>query len=97
MVPPRKPDVLEVIIMLPTRPHTLLRARRPAYSPASLVPEKNVLKSLIHPRIGKQQRRIIRRAPAKKSAPADALVRSHRTPYPQKTAKNPHESGYPND
>ncbi len=58
MVPPRKPDVLK-IVMLPPRPHALLRASRPRIVPL-LVPEKHIL-ALIHPRIGKQQRRIIRR------------------------------------
>src|SRR5579871_4845812 len=58
MVPPRKPDVLEIIV-LPTRTHTLLRAGRPRVIPL-LRAQEDILK-LIHPCIGKQQRRIIRR------------------------------------
>ncbi len=41
MVPPRKPDVLQ-IVMLPPRPHALLRARRPRIVPL-LVPRKTSL------------------------------------------------------
>ncbi len=58
MVTPRKPNVLQIVVLAP-RSHTLLRTDRPRVIPL-LVPKKNILK-LIHPRIGKQQRRIVHR------------------------------------
>ncbi len=58
MVPPRKAHVLK-IVMLASRTHTLLRARRPRVRPL-LRAQKDILE-LVHPRIRKQQRRIIGR------------------------------------
>src|ERR1700722_2254237 len=71
MVPPRKPDVLEIIMLAP-RPHTLLARRRPRIVPL-LVAEKDILK-LIHPRIGKQQRRVVRRHQRRRVHPAVPLA-----------------------
>ena len=53
-----EPHVLQ-IVMLPPRAHALLRSRSPVVV-ALLQPKKHVLE-LIHPRIRKQQRRVVLR------------------------------------
>ena len=58
VVPPREADVLQIVV-LAARAHALLRARRPRVV-ALLRAQEDVLE-LIHPRVGKQQRRIVRR------------------------------------
>ena len=47
------------IIMLPARPHTFLRRSRPRIV-ALFQSQKDILE-LVHPRIGEEQRRIVRR------------------------------------
>src|ERR1700733_13670016 len=71
MVPSRKPDVLEIVMLAP-RPHALLARSRPRIVPL-LVPEKDILK-LIHTRIGKQQRRIVRRHQRRRVHPTVPLA-----------------------
>ena len=56
VMPVGEPDILQIIV-LPARPHTLLRGSRPAVV-ALLQAKKDVLE-LIHPCIREQQRRVV--------------------------------------
>src|SRR4051812_20517039 len=58
MVPSRVPYVFQVI-MFAARPHAFLRRRRPRI--IALLESKENFLELVHPRIRKQQSRIIRR------------------------------------
>ena len=56
VVPERRPDVVEVVV-LPADPHHLLR-RRGARVVALLAPEKQILE-LVHAGVGEEQRRVV--------------------------------------
>ena len=58
MMPPRVADVIQVVV-LAARPHAFLRARRARIIPL-LLPQEHVFE-LVHPSVGKQQRRIVGR------------------------------------